>query len=268
MGYLLLGHYYNLRQLPEQLGGMKWLKELDASHAAIEELPDSITQLKKLVPMNLDGCKMLRKLPQQIGNMKGLRTFLASCSAIEQLPDSFVGLVNLERLELSCCRNLRNLPNSIWKLQLLQVLKKCLRLYEAEVPKMVDWLSYESSGHTISFDIPPLLGDNLLGLALSMDLSCKELVSHLCIRAAVTHKTNGTTKYCVIPLHCNGPQVYSLVQCISGDEISIRSGDAYRVDAPEVIYYVQLKLKMYVVHVIPKTLSTPDFCSVLSNLIN
>ena len=72
MGYLLLSHYHNLRRLPEQLCDMKWLKELDASHAAIEELPDSITQLKELVPMNLDGCKMLRKLPQQIGNMKGL----------------------------------------------------------------------------------------------------------------------------------------------------------------------------------------------------
>ncbi|KAL1822163.1 hypothetical protein ACET3Z_008941 [Daucus carota] len=439
MGYLHLGQYQNLRRLPEQLGDMKWLKELDASHTAIEELPDSITQLKELYWMKLDGCKNLKKLPQQIGNMEGLRTFRASGSAIEQLPDSFVGLVNLKILELSCCRNLRNLPNSIWKLQLLRVLDlgqcsklerlpeqlgmmqclevlaadrtaieevpdsvrllsrlrllnlscchklkhlpsnvwdlasleklhlpqkdldrinlpdavkvtklvsltlKCnirlwlptvlrfpllkililldetenisstnpfslsglynlevlevygraffgssslelplnithlclgnhatlvhlpdlsslkqlkefhifryisleslpplphhlqtltvyycpslqelsnmsflkelsylnfgtcsnqksfsfrksplqvinqyLRLYEAKVPKMADWLSYESSGHTISFDIPPLFGDNLLGLALSMDLSCKEMPSHISIRAAVT----------------------------------------------------------------------------------
>ncbi|XP_017242520.1 disease resistance protein RUN1-like [Daucus carota subsp. sativus] len=528
MGYLRLGHYHNLRRLPEQLGDMKWLKELDASYTAIEELPDSITQLKELAWMKLDGCKKLRKLPEQIGNMEGLRTFLANSSAIEQLPDSFVGLVNLEILIMSSCKNLRNLPNSIWKLQLLQVLNlgwckklerlpeelgmmqcleilnvfgtaiqevpdsigllsrlrlldlsychklkylpsniwnlasletlhlsqedikainlpdavkdtklvcltlKCnirlwlptilsfpslehlilcdesenlsstnpfsfsglynlqvlefygsaffgssflelpfnithlclgdhatlvhlpdlsslkqlkkfyiircisleslpplphhlqtltvyycpslqevsnisllkelshlnfgrcsyqksfssrksplqvinqyLRLYESKVPKMADWLSYKSSGHTISFDIPPQLGDNLLGLALSVDLSCKGRGSNLSIRAAVTNKTNGTTKYCVIPLYINCRQVYSLVQCISADKISIRSGDEIRIsfqrdvyifNAPEVVLSVPMKVKMCAVHVIPKTLS-PDFCSVLSNLI-
>ncbi|XP_074380976.1 disease resistance protein Roq1-like isoform X2 [Apium graveolens] len=122
LGFLYLGYCSNLRQLPKKLGGMKLLKKLDASYTAIEELPDSITQLKKLLYLKLDGCKKLRKLPEQIGNMEGLRTFHASGTAIEQLPDSFGDLINLEKLDLSGCKNLRYLPNSLWKLKLLQVL--------------------------------------------------------------------------------------------------------------------------------------------------
>ncbi|XP_074343260.1 uncharacterized protein LOC141682461 [Apium graveolens] len=119
---LYLGYCGNLKQLPKQLGGMKWLKELDASHTAITELPDSITQLKELVYLKLDGCKKLKKLPEQFGNMVGLRIFCAVFSAIEQLPDSSVGLINLESLDLKGCKNLRNLPNSLWKLESLRVL--------------------------------------------------------------------------------------------------------------------------------------------------
>ncbi|XP_074380970.1 disease resistance protein RUN1-like isoform X5 [Apium graveolens] len=119
---LRLGYCSNLRQLPKQLGSMKFLKVLDASYTAIEELPDSITQLKELVYLKLDGCKKLRKLPEQIGNMEGLKTLRASYTAIEQLSNSFGSLINLERLNLECCKNLQNLPNSIWKLKLLRVL--------------------------------------------------------------------------------------------------------------------------------------------------
>ncbi|XP_074380968.1 disease resistance protein Roq1-like isoform X3 [Apium graveolens] len=128
--YMFLSNCRNLRQLPKQLGGMKWLKWLDASHTVIEELPDSITQLKELVYLKLDGCKKLKNLPVQIGNMEGLRTFRASYTAIEQLPDSFVGLINLEILDLCCCKNLRNLPDGIWKLSLLKVLDlaRCSKL--------------------------------------------------------------------------------------------------------------------------------------------
>ncbi|KAL1822067.1 hypothetical protein ACET3Z_008845 [Daucus carota] len=100
----------NLKQLPEQLGDIKGLKMIDASFSAIEELPDSITHLKKLVKLNLYGCKKLRVLPKQFGNIEGLRTFDATDSAIRQLPDSFVDLINLVDLQLSYCKRLRKLP--------------------------------------------------------------------------------------------------------------------------------------------------------------
>ncbi|KAL8128049.1 hypothetical protein AgCh_014842 [Apium graveolens] len=200
--YLYLGHCSNLRQLPEQLGGTKWLKELDASHTAIEELPDSITQLKELVYLKLDGCKKLRKLPDQIGNMEGLTTFLASGTAIKQLPDSFVDLVNLELLDSKF-------------LFFETVLKHFYPLTKAASPKIADWLSYKSSGHAVSFEIPPLLGDSLLGLAISVILTCKNHNRSFDIKASVTNQTNGTTK---------------------GDEISIRSGDRIKISLRRQLY--------------------------------
>ncbi|XP_074375107.1 disease resistance protein Roq1-like [Apium graveolens] len=46
LGYLCLGYCSNLKQLPKQLGDMKLLKVLDASCTTIEDLPDSVTQLR------------------------------------------------------------------------------------------------------------------------------------------------------------------------------------------------------------------------------
>lgn len=130
MWYLYLGHLSNLRRLPEQLGDMKGLKLLDANHTAIEELPDSITQLEGLYELELSNCKKLRKLPEEFGNMKGLSIFKACNTAISKLPDSFAGFINLVKLDLSCCKSLRSLPNDIWKLTLLEVLNlgQCSKL--------------------------------------------------------------------------------------------------------------------------------------------
>lgn len=88
----------------------------------MEQLPDSISQLKELVELTLSSCKNLRKIPEKIGNMKGSRTVHASFTALEQLPDTFGNLINLERLDLSFCQKLRNLPNSICESKLLKEL--------------------------------------------------------------------------------------------------------------------------------------------------
>lgn len=104
---LYLGHCCNLKRLPHQLGDMKGLKMLDASYNPIEQLPDSIVHLKKVVELNLRNFKKLQKLPEQFGKMESLKWFDASRSAIEQLPDTFAGLINLVNLYLSGCENLR-----------------------------------------------------------------------------------------------------------------------------------------------------------------
>lgn len=80
---------------------------LDASYNPIEQLPDSIVHLKKVVELNLRNFKKLQKLPEQFGKMESLKWFDASRSAIEQLPDTFAGLINLVNLYLSGCENLR-----------------------------------------------------------------------------------------------------------------------------------------------------------------
>ncbi|XP_074380950.1 disease resistance protein Roq1-like isoform X1 [Apium graveolens] len=175
--YLYLSYCSNLTQLPKQLGAMKLLKELDASYTAIEELPDSITQLKKLALLKLDGCKKLKKLPEQIGNMEGLRTFRASYTAIEQLPDSFGDLINLEILDLIGCENLWYLPNSLWKLKLLQVLnlRWCSKLKRLpdKLEKMQCLQQLDASGTDIE-EVPDSIG--LLSRLRILNLSgCNKL---------------------------------------------------------------------------------------------
>uniref|UniRef100_A0A175YI21 Disease resistance R13L4/SHOC-2-like LRR domain-containing protein n=1 Tax=Daucus carota subsp. sativus TaxID=79200 RepID=A0A175YI21_DAUCS len=112
----------NLKLLPEQLGELKGLQRLDASETAIEQLPDSIAQLKKLVDLNLSYCEKLRKLPEQFGNMEGLEELQAYGSGIEQLPDSFSNLLKLRSLNLSYCSELKRLPEQLGKMQCLEFL--------------------------------------------------------------------------------------------------------------------------------------------------
>ncbi|XP_074380794.1 disease resistance protein Roq1-like isoform X1 [Apium graveolens] len=167
----------NLKRLPESLGDMKALKNIDASGTAIEKLPDSITQLKGLVDLNLYNCKKLRKLPEDFGNMEGLEIFDASLSAIEQLPDSFGGLVNLVELYLAYCKKLRNLPNSICKLKLLEVLDLSSSSNLEQLPEQLgNMQSLETvhASYTAIEQVPDSIG--LLGRLKSLYFTdCKKL---------------------------------------------------------------------------------------------
>lgn len=133
---------------------MKALKMIDASGTAIEKLPDSIVDLKRLDKLKLNGCYMLKMLPKHFGSMESLRTFdasqsalrklpvsfgalnnlvelnMTSCHDLRKLPYSFGRLINLEHLRLYGCVNLSSLPHSIWKLKSLRVLNMelCFRL--------------------------------------------------------------------------------------------------------------------------------------------
>ncbi|KAL8128036.1 hypothetical protein AgCh_014829 [Apium graveolens] len=198
---------------------MKWLKELDASHTAITDLPDSITQLKELVYLKLDGCKKLKKLPKQFGNMVGLRIFCAVFSAIEQLPDSSVGLINLESLDLKGCKNLRNLPNSLWKLESLRVLDlgMCSKLKrlpdELEKMQCLEELNASSTG----------IEEVNTSSSLSIKLRYRRLQNGSAIKAVGVQSL-------LISRHCiKGEEVYYVVKCIRGDFISMRSGDRIKI---------------------------------------
>ncbi|KAL8101498.1 TMV resistance protein N-like [Apium graveolens] len=166
-----------LKRLPESLGDIKALKKIDASWTAIDKLPDTITQLKGFVKLELGGCKKLRKLPQDIGNMQGLEFFDAGESAIEQLPVSFGGLVNMVQLSLYGCIKLRNLPNSICKLKLLKrlYLGGCSNLEQLpeQLGKM-QCLETLSASYTAIEQVPDSIG--LLGRLKRLDFrDCKKL---------------------------------------------------------------------------------------------
>ncbi|KAI3799703.1 hypothetical protein L1987_35002 [Smallanthus sonchifolius] len=145
-----------LKGLPHKLGNLKSLKILDASHAGIKRLPDSIGRLNQLESLTLNGCKKLKKLPSsicsltstetlylegcsslekfpdQLGDWKGLGAIHASGTWIKQLPNSIGNLSDLRFLSLTNCCSLKSLPNSVCKLRSLRVLllTDCLNLQE------------------------------------------------------------------------------------------------------------------------------------------
>ncbi|KAL8128035.1 hypothetical protein AgCh_014828 [Apium graveolens] len=161
------------------------------------ELPLSITRLSlndDFTLVHLPDLSSLKKLK----NLVIYRYF-----SLKSLPP----LPHLQSLTLYDCRSLQHLSDmsmlkelsdlQYGKLKsvgsrdsLFEVIDEILPLYEVEVPKTAEWLNYKSSGSTVSFDIPKQLADNFLGVE---------------------------------------GEVYSVVKCIRGDEISIRSGDNIKI---------------------------------------
>ena len=125
----------NCDNLPENLGNLKGLKQLDLSGTAIKELPSSIVGLtalslltlidcknlmclpsavcclKLLERLDLFGCSNCDNLPENLGNLKGLKQLDLSGTAIKDLPSSIEGLTALTLLTLKDCKNLVCLPS-------------------------------------------------------------------------------------------------------------------------------------------------------------
>ncbi|KAL8128299.1 hypothetical protein AgCh_015038 [Apium graveolens] len=241
MNYLTclnLSECYDLKRLPESLGDMKALKNIDARWTAIEKLPDSITQLKGLITLDLNECKKLRKLPQDIGNMEGLEYFGAGESAIEQLPDSFGGLVNMVELSLYGCIKLRNLPNSICKLRLLEELDLSYCSNLEQLPEQLgkmQCLEYLYASHTAIEQVPDSIG--LLGRLKWLHFTnCEKLklmpesiwnltsVQYLTLNPGETGKISlpdsvkNMKKLRELNLRCNVRLCLPMIQCFSSLE--------------------------------------------------
>ena len=88
--------------LPEDLGNLKGLKELDLSGTAIKEFLSSIECLTALTLLTLDDCKNLVRLPSTICSLNSLECLnLSRCSYFDNLPENLGNLKGLKQLDLS-----------------------------------------------------------------------------------------------------------------------------------------------------------------------
>ncbi|XP_048141455.1 disease resistance protein L6-like [Rhodamnia argentea] len=140
---------YSLCHIPNSIGKLEWLTELNLSFSGILELPESIGDLKKLKILDITHNGKLRSLPSTISKLGSLEILDASrctslggeihidglsslkilrlrCTLVSGFPNAFNKLSCLEKLDLFGCKMLQSLPQSIGKLPSLRRLDlKC-----------------------------------------------------------------------------------------------------------------------------------------------
>uniref|UniRef100_A0A251UVE8 Putative leucine-rich repeat domain, L domain-like protein n=1 Tax=Helianthus annuus TaxID=4232 RepID=A0A251UVE8_HELAN len=111
-----------IEELPEDIGQLECLEELDLRRSKIKHLPDSICKLKYLKALILRSCNIIRDIPPSICKLKHLKKlYLSNCSGLEKLPENLGDLESLITLELRSTK-IRDVPSSICKLKHLKYL--------------------------------------------------------------------------------------------------------------------------------------------------
>ena len=104
------------------LGNLKRLIRLDLNGCKrLESLPHKIN-LESLEVFILSGCSRLKKFPEIVGNMSYMSELYLNETAIKTLPLSMEHLTCLITLDLRHCKNLSSLPNDSCSLTSLKTL--------------------------------------------------------------------------------------------------------------------------------------------------
>ena len=148
-----LSQSQHLTKTPDFSGAPNLERLILEGCTSLVEVHPSIGFHKKLIFLNLDGCKNLKsfsssihmeslriltlygclklnKFPEVQGNMEHLPELSLEGTAIKELPSSIENLTGLALLNLKDCKSLESLPNSIFKLKSLKtlILSNCSRL--------------------------------------------------------------------------------------------------------------------------------------------
>ncbi|KAK3437180.1 hypothetical protein EUGRSUZ_C01649 [Eucalyptus grandis] len=105
----------NLTTLPDSIGMLKSLAELDVSRTGIVELPNSIVNLKSMKVLKMNGSR-IQKLPKAIGMLEKLEEIYGECcTQLEMISGDIVRLPFLKILKLTQTRvqNVPKLPQSL-----------------------------------------------------------------------------------------------------------------------------------------------------------
>ncbi|KAL8128260.1 hypothetical protein AgCh_015002 [Apium graveolens] len=195
-------------------------------YATLKMLPD-LSSLKQLGRLYVRRCISLQALPPLPPHLKHLE--VDECTRLQDLPDLSM-LKELTHLNFGSCINLKSIS---LKQSFLQVGQIKLNSFEADIPnkEVGEWFSYKSSGNTLSFTIPPNLGDNLFGVGLWIVCKHKHTTvrSSLYVRAVITNRTKDIkNNYDIyIPWERVVGEVQSRLQCIKNH--TMESGDRIKI---------------------------------------
>ena len=108
------------KTLPEQIGQLTKLKELEINAFDLISLPESIGQLTQLEKLEIAFCDKLVALPENIGKLTGLKGLAIRGLPIIKLPEIIWQLDNLQELYIGDFEKLSSIPKSIGQLNNLQ----------------------------------------------------------------------------------------------------------------------------------------------------
>ena len=200
MKSIKFSHSQHLTKTPDFSGVPNLRRLILKGCTSLVEVHPSIGALKKLIFLNLEGCKKLKsfsssihmeslqiltlsgcsklkKFPEVQGNMEHLPNLSLEGTAIKGLPLSIENLTGLALLNLKECKSLESLPRSIFKLKSLKtlILSNCTRLKKLpEIQENMESLMelfLDGSGIT---ELPSSIGC-LNGLVLLNLKNCKQL---------------------------------------------------------------------------------------------
>ncbi|KAF8019159.1 hypothetical protein BT93_H3903 [Corymbia citriodora subsp. variegata] len=104
----------NIRELPNSIETMKYLRVLDISDTGLEKLPSAMGMLEQLEEIDANNCRCLcGEIPTEIGNLSSLRILRllnTGISNIPKLPESMTDLYLLGNPHMRC-PDLSNLLN-------------------------------------------------------------------------------------------------------------------------------------------------------------
>ncbi|KAG3115821.1 hypothetical protein PI125_g5192 [Phytophthora idaei] len=106
-----------LGKLPESIGTLRHLMELDLTKNRLRELPDTLTKLTGLKALNL-SCNVLEKLPEEFGKLDKLEKIWLENNKLTQLPASIGGCRSARCANFNS-NKLSELPESIGELSSL-----------------------------------------------------------------------------------------------------------------------------------------------------
>lgn len=138
--FLYLSLCSSMDKLPENIGCLKHLEELDSCDTAIRKVPESISGLKNLKLLCFHGCSRCTglELPNLFSGLRSLTTLnLGGCNLAEgAIPDDIGDLFSLQSLDLSE-NNFFTIPESISQLSELTEISlfRCSKLQS--LPKEV-----------------------------------------------------------------------------------------------------------------------------------
>mmetsp|Transcript_23812 Transcript_23812/g.35175 ORF Transcript_23812/g.35175 Transcript_23812/m.35175 type:complete len:277 (+) Transcript_23812:236-1066(+) len=112
--------FNGITTVPETLGSLTQLKELNCSCNNITSLPRSIGRLWNLKILKANG-NQLSKIPEEIGECKYLTHLLLSENHLTDLPQTIAECFRLKVLKLQS-NNLRELPISMAKMDKIEII--------------------------------------------------------------------------------------------------------------------------------------------------